>query len=336
MLSSIEILPTQIEHAWKVASSTKVPASYRSATSIVVSGMGGSTLGAHVVQTVFGSELKRPFQIVNDYSLPGYVDRNALVVLSSYSGTTEETVACAKDALKRKAKILVLAAGGTLTELAKKHGWPLYKFDPADNPSNQPRMAVGSSAFAMMGLLKASGQLSLADGVVKKLAARLRANGPRLSPDTRKNEAKHLAERGQRSMLLFIGAEHHVSSAHVMNNQLNENAKQLGTYQALPELNHHFLEGLSYPRVTKRDVFAILLQSDRYNARTKRRVELTAGVLGKNGIQNTILSFDGSSQLEETWLAIQFSSFMSFNIAMLHGIDPSPIPNVDAFKKAMA
>jgi hypothetical protein len=120
-----------------------------------------------------------------------------------------------------------------------------------------------------------------------------------------------------------------------MNNQINENAKHLSTFMPLPELNHHFLEGLSFPRSAKRHVLAVLLQSHLYHPRNAKRVTLTAKLLEENGIQTVIVSPDAKTKLAQTWQAIQFGSYTSLSLAHTHHIDPEPVPNVAAFKKAL-
>lgn len=343
MLGSIQALADQIENAWFVASRAKLPSKYKAAKDITVSGMGGSALGAHLIAT--GLVIKKPFQIVNDYSLPGYVGKDSLVILSSYSGNTEETLSCAREAHKRKTNVLVIAAAdtavttartrGALAAMAEKNKWPIFIIDPSDNPSKQPRMATGSSAFGLLGLMKAADLVTITDANVKRISVRLREDSARFGPDLRRNPAKRLAEIAERHLLIFVGAEHLHGACHVISNQVNENAKQLSVYLPLPEMNHHFLEGLTFPRTTKRDVLAIVLDSEHYHPKNARRAQLTADLLGKNGIRNELIKIDGTSALEETWLAIQLGSYMSFYLAMLHGIDPSPVPNVETFKRTL-
>lgn len=137
LLSDDLRLGAQLRDAWRQVSSLKLPpTSYRLPASILVSGMGGSTLGAHVIQSVFRDVITIPFEISNDYHLPNHVGRDTLVILSSYSGTTEETLSAARDAIRRKARIVVMTNGGDLLALAKKHKLPCLLIDPVENPSN--------------------------------------------------------------------------------------------------------------------------------------------------------------------------------------------------------
>ncbi len=328
ILASIEALPEQIREGWRAAHAARFPSAFSKATNVVVSGMGGSALGAHLIKSLYGDELSVPFETVSDYRLPGHVGKNSLIILSSYSGTTEETIATAKEALKRKAMCLALTTGGDLEALAIKHRWPVLKIGAETNPSNQPRMAIGSSAFTLIGSLAKLGFLDLKEGEVDRLATFLRQT-------TSQPAAQELAVRMRQRFTLFLAAEHLYGAAHVMNNQVNENAKHLSTFMPLPELNHHFLEGLSFPRSAKRHVLAVLLQSDLYHPRNTKRVTLTAKLLEENGIQTAIVSPDAKTKLAQTWQAIQFGSYTSLSLAQAHRIDPEPVPNVAAFKKAL-
>ncbi len=328
ILASIEALPNQIREGWRVASAARFPARYSDAKNIVVSGMGGSALGAHVAQSLFGGRLTIPFEVVSGYALPGYVGPDTLVILSSYSGTTEETLGCAAEALKRKAMCLVIAAGGELEAMAAKKRWPVLRIGAENNPSNQPRMAIGESSFLLMGALANLGFLPLAGSEVLKLASFLQ------DTDGRK-AARTLAERMEDRLPLFMAAEHLFGASHVINNQVNENAKHLSAFFPLPELNHHFLEALSFPAKAKRSLLVVLLASDLYHPRNRKRVTLTAKLLEENGIDVAVMNADAKTKLAQAWQAMQFGAYVSLFLAQRHKIDPEPVPNVASFKKLM-
>ncbi len=134
LLGSIELLGKQCEQAWREIKKIRVPKSYRQVENIVISGMGGSALGAHIVQTFFADQLRVPLEIVRSYSLPNYVGPRTLLILSSYSGNTEETLAAAREGQKRKAKIVGLTSGGAMAKFLRKNKYPAYIFQPKYNP----------------------------------------------------------------------------------------------------------------------------------------------------------------------------------------------------------
>jgi len=143
VFESVKALPAQLEHAWESAQTVPVPTAYRQVNQVLMCGMGGSLLGARVIESVFGSALKLPLVLVNDYQLPGWVNQSTLVICSSYSGSTEETLANFRQAQASGAKIMVITAGGQLLALSRQHRLPYYQIIPQYNPANQPRLAIG-------------------------------------------------------------------------------------------------------------------------------------------------------------------------------------------------
>lgn len=337
VLDSIELLPKQIEQAWEDAKKIKFTKTYQTHTDITLCGMGGSALGADVIRSLFGTQIKKPFVITNDYHLPGYIGKDSLVILSSYSGNTEEVLSCAQIAKKRKAKIAVITGGGKLEDLAKKNKWPAYIINAEANPSEQPRMALGYAAFGLAGIFATLGIIKMNDTAVKALTRYLKTQMQQFGPDrTNDNPAKQIALAAEQRMLLLISAEHMIGAVHVMNNQINENAKHLCVRMPIPELNHHFLEGLSKPDGAKKQLLAVLFQSPFYLERTQKRVQLTADLLAKHGILPQIVNSTARTPMEQAWEAIHMGSYTSFYLAMLHGINPAPVPNVETFKQQLS
>lgn len=324
-------LGAQIRDAWRQVDSLKLDRRYAlhdtRYASVVVSGMGGSTLGAHVIQTAYRNELTIPFEISNDYSLPNYVGRDSLVILSSYSGMTEETLASAREAIKRKARIVVMTNGGELLNLAKKHKLPCYQIDASENPSNQPRMAIGYMTIGIAGILSKAGVLKITEREIKTLAAAVDKQDPALGS----NLASHISQ----SAILLVSAEHLAGAIHVFNNQINENAKQISIAQCIPEIDHHFMEGIIYPRKIKKHLSAVLFQSNRYHPRNQMRIKLTADLFQRNGIRPITVDINGKNLPEEAWTAIALGASCSLALAKSHKIDPWPIPNVDWLKQQM-
>lgn len=153
VLGSVELLGGQSQQAWDEVHALSFPENYKTVSNIVFSGMGGSALGAYVTN-IFADTLAIPFEIVNDYHLPPYVNEHTLVILSSYSGTTEETLALrAEEAVDKKAFITGITTGGALGKMLTDRGIPAYIFDPrTNNPSNQPRLGSGYSVVGLVAL----------------------------------------------------------------------------------------------------------------------------------------------------------------------------------------
>lgn len=336
ILLSIEHLPQQIENAWREVQKLDLTG-YEKATNIVVAGMGGSALGGRIIHYLEFKNLRAPIEIVTNYHLPKYVNENTLVILSSYSGNTEETISCAYEAIKRKAKIIGIEDSGKLMELLQKENLPFYDIDAKHNPSGQPRMGLGYSISALLTILSKLNFITYTNEDFKKAIAAtekfITDFGPRIH--TNQNHAKKIAEKLATKIPILISSEHLIGSAHAMKNQLNENAKTFAAHFEIPEINHHLLEGLKYPNRAKDLFLFVFLESNNYFDRIQKRYPITQDVIKKNGYNYEIYKTVSTAKLEEVFEILVLGSYVSFYLAMLHGIDPSPIPWVDYFKEKM-
>lgn len=333
MLGSIEELGKQIEHAWEDTRGLEMHATSE-IKNVVIAGMGGSGLGADVIKTLFKEELIVPLDFVHDYTLPNYVNEHTLVILASYSGTTEEILACADDAHKRNAQIAVIAAGGTLETLAKKHQHPAYIINAKYNPSNQPRMAIGYAVFGTIALLEKAGLISLGDeqvtAVTETISQQIKACTVEVSQA--ENPAKALAYTMIDRRPVIVVSEFLEGAAHVAANQHNENGKVYVDYKVVPEINHHLMEGLQYPKSVSSTHVFLFVQSQLYRVENSIRIQLTEKVVEQNGIDTLTIPMRSNSKIEQVFEMITLFAFAGFYLAMLEGIDPSPIPFVDSFK----
>ncbi|MBU0979100.1 MAG: bifunctional phosphoglucose/phosphomannose isomerase [Patescibacteria group bacterium] len=335
-LGSVEALAKQIEHAWADVKNVQVLVK-TPIEKVVVSGMGGSGLGAHVIKALFKEELKVPFDFVNSYTLPAYVDAKTLVILSSYSGTTEEVLASAKEAAAKNAQIVAITTGGDLAQLAKQRGWPIYMIDPVHNPSGQPRMAIGYSVFGTIGLCAQAGLLSLSNIEVQSVQTIIKQQLAKSSVEVEadSNPAKLLAYEMVDRRPIIVVAEFLEGMAHVNANQLNENAKIFADYKIVPEINHHLMEGLRFP-LTNKDTHAfIFVNSELYLPKNQKRMAITKQIVEKNGLDTMRVELTAKTKLGQACEMLALFSFVSFYLSMLEGIDPSPVPFVDEFKQEL-
>lgn len=337
VLGSVLALGDQINDAWTQVQELEVKLDTAKIQNIVISGMGGSQLGPDVIKRVFKKELHVPFEIYNDYSLPAYVNEHSLVILSSYSGTTEEVLSATEQAIASGAQIMVITTGGKLAELMKEHNWPGYIIEPKYNPSNQPRMAIGYAVFGVVALLAKAGLLELTHDQVIAVINRVQETARGLTIDISQdmNPAKQMAFHFLARVPVLIAAEHLEGSVHVFQNQLNENAKTYAEYRIVPELNHHLMEGLRFPETNDDDLFFVLFTSPLYHERTQKRIAITQQVIEQRGADSMIINVDSATRLEQAFEVICFGAYVNFYLAMLEGIDPAPIPTVDYFKEQL-
>lgn len=337
MLGSIEDLANQCREAWKDLAGVSVPRVYSQVKNIVVAGMGGSALGAHIIDALCAGEMKVSLEIANDYHLPAYVDKNTLVVLSSYSGSTEETLSCMAEVKKVGAKTLVMTAGKDLAKFKKDKKLPGYLFRPHFNPCGSPRMGLGYSLFGLLILFGKMGFIkfgeSEAQKAIKVVEKYNRALG--VYKKMTDNRAKQLAEKMRDKIPFYFSGSHLAGNIHTAANQLNENAKVFAGWALLPEINHHLMEGLLFPSAVKKDLVLVFFESAGDELKIKKRFALTREVAKKRGVETVSYMLQEKTPLGQSFELLVLGSYASFYLAMIYNIDPTPIPMVDWFKKNM-
>ena len=334
VVGSIEQLGGQCKQAWEEVPKITFPESYKTITSIVFSGMGGSALGAYVMKSLFSDVLLVPFEIVNDYHLPPYVNDKTLVILASYSGSTEETISCAQEAIAKHACTTGLTVGGKLAEVLTAAKVPAYVFNPRHNPSNQPRLGTGYSVFGQIAMLNTLGMLSVAQSDAQETFTILDEGNKRFGIDvtTKDNRAKQLAQEWYGKIPVIVAAEFLTNVGRVIRNQIHESAKTFAAYHEIPELNHHLMEGLTNPTTNKDTLRFLFIQSNNYSDRIAKRFAVTKEVVKKQGITIDEFVPKSRSRLAQAFESIQFGAYVNYYMAMLYDLDPSKIPWVDYFK----
>lgn len=339
-LESIEKLSQQCNQAWEESTAITIPKNYFEVENIVISGMGGSTYGVRIVKSLYdGAEMtKIPIELANNYWLPGYVSSKTLVILSSYSGNTEETIACAQQAKEKGAKIAGITCGGKLAEFLKTNKFPSYIFNPIHNPSTQPRIGVGYMVMGLIGMLAKLGKIPVAASEIEKMITFLEGQSTTLAENafSTTNPAKQMAFILEKKIPVIIVGDFLEGAAYAIRNPFHETAKQFALYFAIPELNHHLMEGLTFPKELKNLLYFIFVQSNIYDKRNIKRMTLTQEIIKNNNIPSETISLSGFSALTQVFELIQWGSWVTFYLAMLHDIDPSEIPWVDYFKKQLS
>jgi len=335
LLASIGLLAKQCEQTWQEIKKIKVPENYRRVQNIIVSGMGGSALGAHIVKTLYAETLRLPMEIIRDYSLPDYAGPKTLLILSSYSGNTEETLAAAEEGKKKKAKIIGITTGGELGKFLKKNKFPAYIFEPKHNPSGQPRMGLGYSILGQMGILRQCGLIKVDNQEIKMAVKDSRIMNYELGVENKNSVAKKMTQSLKNKIPILVASEFLAGNAHVFTNQINENAKCFAAYFDLPELNHHLMEGLQNPKTGRKLLNFILFNSRLYHPRNQKRYEILKEILKKNKIDFIEYQPKYKTKITQVFEILLLGSYVSFYLAMLYNLDPAPVPWVNFFKKRL-
>ena len=326
VLGVVGSLPKQLAHAYDQPSLDNI----HGAQSIVLAGMGGSALAGEFVKTWLGDRLPLPFVIVRDYTLPGFVNDTTLVIVSSYSGNTEETLAALVQAQARGAKIVIATDGGKLAEIAKEGGYPLYLI-----PGGlQPRMAVFYGVRLIAQLLEG---LGLLDGLVDELEATAKwapkhivswkSDVPMIE-----NVAKQIAVDVQGHPIVVYAGSSLAFPAMKWKIGFNENAKNIAFYNYLPELNHNEFIGWKFPE--RSGLKVIELRSDLDSPQVAKRFEITNRLLSHAFAPIEVMAL-GDSRLEQMVWTICLGEYTATYLAFLNGIDPFPVELVEELKREL-
>lgn len=335
MMDSVRSLPEQCQEAWEAAQSLDLPADYGNVHRIVVLGMGGSAIAGDLWRVLLQRESAVPIFNVRQYDLPPFVDDRTLVVASSFSGNTEETLSAFQQALPTQTKKLVITTGGRLLTLARANGIPLFTYQYA----GEPRSALG---WSLMPLLAVSRRLGLMQGIGEEVAEAvsvMQSMRQRIGEDapTAGNPAKQLAQRLHERLPVIYGAGPLAEVAHRWKTQLNESGKVWCFYEELPELHHNAIIGYRLPEaIAKRITVVFLRSADLIHPRVLLRYDFTQRLLAEAGVDSAEVASQGRSALAQMMSLIYFGDYVSAYLAFLYGVDPTPTTVIDELKAWLA
>jgi glucose/mannose-6-phosphate isomerase len=320
-------LPIHLRDAlWRVDSSGAAPVD--APGGLIVAGMGGSAAGGRLALGVLGPRLTRPLAIADGYALPGWAGPGTLVLCSSYSGATEETLACYDDAAARGAPRIVATTGGPLAERARRDGVPVIPVPGGF----QPRAAVGYSLVSALEAARLAGAAPALHDEIEAAATLAEALAAEWGPDGGDDgEAKALARALHGTVPVVLGAELADAAAYRWKAELNENAELPAFALALPEADHNDVVGWAAARDLGRFAY-VLLDDPGAHPRNRRRVELTAQLAEEAGATVVRASARGGSPLERLVSLVLLGDLVSLYSAVLRGADPVDIEALDWLK----
>ncbi len=297
---------------------------------IVVSGMGGSALAASMLVAWPGPKV--PLIVNRQYSIPAFVGEGTLYIASSYSGNTEETLASLAEAEAAQAQIFIVTAGGKLEEIAHEKNYPMAKI-PSGLP---PRMAVWYGYRALLELLEAAGlesgltdELESTSELLQQAASQWRADVP-----TSDNYAKQIAEKVMGKTPVILAGPGLSAAAYKWKISFNENAKNIAFYNQFPEFNHNELNGWTSHPIEK-PFQPIELLSDLEHERVTKRFEVTNRLLSGKMPKAIEVQTEGSTKLEQMLWATMLGDFVSLYLALLNGVNPTPVALIEKLKKEL-
>jgi glucose/mannose-6-phosphate isomerase len=333
MIGHINGLPDQLQTAWDLGNKLDLP-QWTRIRQIVVAGMGGSAIGADLLAAYAAPNLNAALHVQRGYDLPAWAKgEETLVICSSHSGNTEETLSSFEAAQKYGCRILAITTGGQLAERAKQAGSPLWTLDH----QAQPRTAVGYS-FGL--LLAAVARLDLIPDPAKEFKGAIAAMKDQQKnclpevPDTA-NSSKRMAGQFMERWITIWGAGLMAPVARRWKTQINENAKAQASFEILPEAGHNAIQGVVEPEKSFSSTMTLFLRSDQNHPRDELRAEharMTVMVEGQNTDTITAL---GESRLAHIWTALHYGDYVSYYLAMAYGLDPTPVPLLVDLKEKM-
>ena len=329
LLGRIEALPEQCADGWRRASDIVLPDSYAGPRAMVVLGMGGSAIAGDILRSLAAISGRKPVTVVRGYDLPPLVD-DTLVVACSHSGNTEETLSAFQQAVDAGVRTLVVTTGGRLLELAQERKLPsfVYQFD------GEPRSALGHQLMTLLALSERAGVLEAQEAAVAETLSLMRAQREQLgsaSPAER-NQAKQMAARLHGRLPVIIGAGSLTEAAHRWKTQLNENSKSWAIHEELPELDHNTIVGFGLPAAVVERLHVIFLSHPGLHPRLLLRYEATAEALEGAGVSHERVEAAGASPLAQALTAIYLADLVSYYLALLSDVEPSPVEAIDRLK----
>lgn len=328
-LESTKLLAEQCEKAWNDVTTLSVNRDeFQSIKNIVFCGMGASIYGALVARSLFSKELAYPSEIVSDYHLPAYVNNTTLVVLTSYSGTTEEVLSCAREAKTKGAKMLIITKGGQLATFAEENHVLSYVFDAELNPAGVPRLGNGYTILGLLGLLSKTGLITIEEQEITDTIIRLKEKFSEIEARARK-DVSVFADK----IPVIIAAEHISGNAHILRNQFHETSKTFACYFLIPDLNHHLMEGLQFPK--NAPLQFLLIDSPNYEEKIRTRLKLTVDVIDKNNYPIHAILLNGQTEYDDFLEAMVYGGFLTLYLGLHYDQNPAINPWVDYFKEQL-
>jgi glucose/mannose-6-phosphate isomerase len=331
MLGDVLGQPHQLGDALWRAQSAGIPSEDRPG-GLVVCGMGGSAIGGDLAAAALGDRATRPITTVRGYALESWTGPDSLVLCASYSGDTEETLACFEAAGAAGAGRVALTTGGKLAEAARADGVPVIGV-PA---GMQPRAAV---VYMIVGVLECAALCGAAPGLHSEVdtAAQLltelaREWGPDAPEDS---AAKALARQLQGTIPVVHGAGPTAAVARRWKTQINENAGAAAFAAELPEANHNEICGWERGR-SSAPLAGVFLEDPDQHPRIQRRIELTAAEVQRTGAPAVSLAARGETRLERVLSLVLMGDLTSVYLAVLDGVDPAPVEPIERFKATLA
>lgn len=325
MQQLIDGFPRQLKEALEIGRKTQLKAPGGPYSNVVITGLGGSGIGGRIAAQVVAGEAKCPIEVYSNYYLPAYVNHKSLVIASSYSGNTEETIAAMEQALSRGARVCVITSGGTMLEMAKIRGLD-HVVIPGGNP---PRTMLAYSLTQQFFLLHHFGIIGEGfEGAIKTAAKMLEDDKAKIQAAAKDLTGKLLGKR------LVIYSEASTEAVSIrFRQQVNENSKELCWHHAIPEMNHNELVGWAGG---KDDIAVVIFRHKTDHERSQIRMEINKEVFREHTPHVHDVWSQGDTTIARQLYLINLGDWVSFYWAEAKGVDPTEIAVINMLKGKLA
>jgi glucose/mannose-6-phosphate isomerase len=334
MLTLLRDFPNQVREALVIGENADVHMRTAGICNIVMCGLGGSAIGGDLLRSYLAGDLKVPFIVNRHYTLPKFVGPDSLVIISSYSGNTEETTTAHRETLRRKARLLCVSSNGITEQLARRARSSFIKV-PGGLP---PRAALGYSFFPLLLALTRLGFIKSRQKEITETVALLDENVRRytgLEPAT--NPALALAQKLHHRITICYSSTERFDAVNTRwRGQIAENAKALTFGHVLPEMNHNELVGWKVLENEMREMVVVFLRDKDDHKRVQMRMDLTREIISRYTEHVEEVWSEGKGMLARMFSLIQLGDWVSFYMAILHGEDPTPVAVIDYLKQSLA
>jgi glucose/mannose-6-phosphate isomerase len=333
MYGEIHNLPGQLKAAWELGSGLPLP-NIHGLQRVLIAGMGGSAIGADLVASYVEPQCKLPLVLVRDYKLPAWASGpETLVIASSHSGNTEETLEAFAQARQNGCRLMALSTGGKLAEVAHEANAPVWQFEHR----GQPRAAVGFSFGLLLAAIHRLGLIQDPSAELASAVSAMREQQEYLAADSlvERNPAKRMAGQLYGRWITVLAADYLNPVARRWKGQMSEIAKAWSQFEFLPEADHNTLAGIENPEELLTKMIVLFLQAPSNHPRNRLRLELTRKTFMSEGLATDFVNAKGDNPLAHIWTSLHFGDYSAFYLAMAYEVDPTPIEALLHFKAAM-
>jgi glucose/mannose-6-phosphate isomerase len=329
MKKLIEGFTQQLAHALKLGQSMDLVRPGSDIRNILITGMGGSGIGANLVESLTFGRVPIPITVSKGYNIPQFVSPHTLFIACSYSGNTEETLAAVQKGLLKRAHIICVTSGGKMLELAKEYNL-FYIQVPGGSPS--PRAQLGYMMTSLLYALYHTNLIGAAFIKETENAIEYLDRGEKAV----QSEAELIAKKLRGKLPIIYCDERLKAMAIRFQNQLNENSKQMAHVNTFPEMNHNEIVGWRFPETILQQSQVVYLYSDHDHERVEKRMEICRDIFEKRSNPIIDIVAEGASLLEQYYYLIHLTDWISYFLAKENGVDADSIDNIHFLKDELA